>query len=149
MAESDNTIATEERLEKLNIFLQEKRTNWKERIHEISEELRDIKNIVNITVLVNSYRSMLIENIADMAVKIRKRYSAYNANYKIKYHGYLRYDYKLSDKRIDIFVQSDLRYKLDEIGFLEIQLEFYKEAVKTLDQMTWAIKNRIQAENIM
>jgi hypothetical protein len=137
------------RLKKLDIFLSVKRTEWKNRIKGLAEDLRDIKNITEITVFVSSYRAMLIENVADIAVKVRQRWSSYNVNYKLKYHSYMRYDFKLTDKRIDLMIQADLRYKLEEIGLLEVQLEFYKEAVKTLDQMTWGVKNRLQAENIM
>jgi len=149
MADLDKAVAAEERLVKLDKFLHIKRVEWKDRIKVLAEDLRDIRNVSEISVLVSSYRAMLIENVADMAVKVRQRYSAYNANFKIKYHSYKHYDLKLTDKVIEKMILADLRYKLEEIGYLEVQLEYYKEAVKTLDQMTWAIKNRIQAETIM
>ncbi len=147
MAEED-VEKIEERLEKLNEFLNTKRKEWTERVKSLAEDIRDVKKLSEVSVFVSSYRAMLVENIAEVAVKVRQRYSVYYVHYKQKYHSYMRYDFKLTDKRIDIMIQADLRYKLEEIGYLEAQLDFYKECVKTLDQMAWGIKNKIAIENL-
>ena len=149
MSDIEKADEVEERLDKLNNFLKEKRTEWTERIKGLAMDIRDISKLSDVSVYVSSYRAMLIENIAEIAVKVRQRYSVYYVHYKQKYHSYMRYDFKLSDKRIDIMIQADLRHKLEESGYLEAQLEFYKECVKSLDQMTWGIKNKIAIENLM
>lgn len=150
MAENTEDVQkTEERLEKLNMFLSEKRKEWTGRVKTLAEDIRDVKKLTEVSVFISSYRAMLVENIAEIAVKVRQRYSVYYVHYKQNYHYYIsRHDFKLTDKRIDIMLQADLRYKLEEIGYLEAQLDFYKECVKTFDQMTWAIKNKIAIENL-
>jgi hypothetical protein len=151
MAENNDDLdKVEERLDKLNAFLASKRREWTNRIKGLAEDIREVSKLSDVTVYVSSYRAMLVENIAEIAVKVRQRYSSYYVNYKQSYHYYIsRHDFKLTDKRIDIMIQADLRHKLEEIGQLEAQLEFYKECVKTLDQMAWGIKNKIAIENLV
>lgn len=136
-------------LEKLDEFLKLKRIEWRDRIKSLSEDIKDIKKLAEVGTLVSSYRAMLIENIANIAVKSRRLHGTYNVFYKQKYHYYKNYDFKLTDKVIHVMAEADLINDLMEIGHLDIQLDFYKEAVKTLDQMSWAIKNRIAIENLM
>jgi len=140
---------TEERLSNLDKFLKEKRNEWTIRIKSLSDDIKDIKKLTEVSSLVSSYRSMIIENIANIAVKSRRLHGYYNIYYKQKYYHYKQHDYKLNDKKMHIMIESDLTNELMEIGLLDIQLEFFKEAVKTLDQMGWAIKNRIAIENLM
>lgn len=138
------------RLKNLDDFLRERRIEWRERIEKLAKDLRHIDKLTEVSVLVSSYRAILIENIADISIKVRQRWSSYNVHYRQRYHYYItRHDFKLNDKRIDISIQADFKIKLDEIAYLEAQLEYYKEAVKTLDQISWQIKNRIAAENIL
>ncbi len=139
----------EEKFKKLEILLANTRSDWSKRLKDLTKNLRLITTLVETNALISSYRAMLVENTADLSIKIRKFKSSFNINYKQLYHKYLNHDYKLLDKRIDIMIHADLSYKLNQIGLLEAQKNFYIDQVKGLDQMAWAVKNRISIESLL
>jgi hypothetical protein len=45
-------------------------------------------------------------------------------------------------------IEADLSILDKQIGFLSTQIDFFKECIKTLDNTGWAIKNKLNINEI-
>ena len=141
-------MSEENKLEKLEEYFAAKRQDWSSKIRDIIHKLRDVKQLDEAIVLMLSYRQMIIESLTELNVKSKKAEAAYQSQYRVKYMGYFNHDYKLSDKQKDSMTKADLLEKKKQINLFETQIEFYRESIKTLDNMGWAIKSRISVEQM-
>jgi hypothetical protein len=73
-----------------------------------------------------------------------KRNGDYEELYQRRFRYYtLEYDIKLTGGEKEKFVKADLMPIRRQINILESHIEFYSECIRTLDNMAFAIKNRI------
>jgi len=141
-------LTNDEKLEAIEKQLAEQRTNWGDRIVTLVKTLNNVENLSDSQVTMLSYRQMIIDQLAKLNIRLRKIKSSYERSYKTKLLDYYNHDYKMSDKHKDAAVIADLHYIKKQINFIEIQIDYYSECVRTLDQMAWAIKNRINIATI-
>jgi hypothetical protein len=141
-------MAEEAKLEKLEEYFSAKRQDWSTKIREIVYKLRDVKQLDEAIVLMLSYRQMILESITELSIKGKKAEAAFQGQHRIKYMGYYNNDYKFSDKQKDTMAKADLIEKRKQIDLFDSQIEFYRESIKTLDNMGWAIKSRISVEQM-
>ena len=142
-------IQTElDKLNDLEKFLEKQRSEWGDRIVDLIAKIRDFDNLAEAQVTMLSYRHMIIDQIAKININLKKRQSSYNIQYKNKFLEYFNYDYKLNDKQKVNMVEADLSILDKQIGFLTTQIEYFKECIKTLDNVGWAIKNRLNINEL-
>ena len=142
-------IQTElDKLNDLEKFLEKQRSEWGDRIVDLISKIRDFDNLSEAQVTMLSYRHMIIDQIAKININLKKRESSYNIQYKNKFLEYFNYDYKLNDKQKVNMVEADLSILDKQIGFLTSQIEYFKECIKTLDNVGWAIKNRLNINEL-
>jgi len=145
----EEAVHTEQdKLVELERFLEKQRSEWGDRIMEVIEKIRDLDKLTEAQVTMLSYRHMVIDQIARINITLKKRESSYNIQYKNKFIDYFNYDYKLNDKQKVNMVEADLANLNKQIGFLSTQIDFFKECIKTLDNIGWAIKNRLNINEI-
>ena len=137
-----------DKLNELERFLEKQRSEWGDRIMEVIEMIRELDKLTEAQVTMLSYRHMVIDQIARINITLKKRESTYNIQYKNKFIDYFNYDYKLNDKQKVNMVEADLANLNKQIGFLGAQIDFFRECVKTLDNIGWAIKNRLNINEI-
>ena len=137
-----------DKLNELERYLEKQRSEWGDRIMEVIEMIRDLDKLIEAQVTMLSYRHMVIDQIARINITLKKRESSYNIQYKNKFIEYFNYDYKLNDKQKVNMVEADLANLNKQIGFLSTQIDFFRECVKTLDNIGWAIKNRLNINEI-
>ena len=95
-----------------------------------------------------STRQILIDNIAYINVKVKEQKATINSRYREAYIRYYEYDYKLGEKQKERFIENDLRDDNIILSHLENQLDFLRESVKTLDNMGFAIRNRLALKDL-
>ena len=83
-----------------------------------------------------------------MSIRIRAQKTSVDQKYKQKWIEYYNYDYKLTDKQREKFLQADLSLDNEFLELLETQKSFFEASVKTLDNMGFAIKNRLDMTRI-
>ena len=71
-----------------------------------------------------------------------------SGRYREAYIRYYNYDYKLGEKQKEKFLENDLADENMILSHLENQLEFYRDSVKTLDNMGFAIRNRLSLNGL-
>jgi hypothetical protein len=141
-------MSEETKLEKLEEYFAAKRQDWSTKIRDIVYKLRDVKQLDEAIVLMLSYRQMILESLTELSIKGKKAEAAFQNQHRIKYMGYYNNDYKFTDKQKDSMAKTDLIEKRKQIDLFDSQIEFYRESIKTLDNMGWAIKSRISVEQM-
>lgn len=146
--QNQETMSNDDKLKAIEDQLSEQRDKWGSRLIELIKSINNVENLAETQVTMLSYRQMITDQMAKLNIRLRKVKSTYERNYKTKLLEYYNHDYKMSDKHKDAAVIADLHFIKKQISFLEIQIDYYTECVRTLDQMAWAIKNRINIATI-
>ena len=138
-----------QQIEDQNKLLLEKftisRKEWSTKLDSIIKMLSDITKITELEVLRLSYRHMIVDTITDLNILIYKKQTEYSNYYKQLYINYkTNYNLKLNQSETDKFIESDLSEFKKQIYLIENHVYFFKECIKTVDNIAYAIKNKIQ-----
>lgn len=133
---------------KLDEYLGKQRLEWTDKIKSLTEDLKLGNNLEQVSSYSLSYRQILIENLTSMTIRIRSQKTTVDQKYKTKWIEYYNYDYKLTDKQREKFLLADLAEDNQLLELLESQKAFFEGTVKTLDNMGFAIKNRLDMSKL-
>lgn len=137
-----------EKLIQLDEYLSTRRVEWTDKIKDLTVSLRRGEKLEEVSAYTLSYRQILIENLATMSSKIRSQEATLDKNYKLKWIEYFNYDYKLSDRQREKFIDADLSDDRHIYDLLISQKNFIEGSIKTLDNMGFAIKNRLDISRL-
>lgn len=139
---------SKEKILELDKKLSTQRTSWSNKIKELAQGLRSINQMEEVISEVLSTRQILIDNMAYINMKVKEQKATINTRYREAYIRYYEYDYKLGEKQKERFIETDLRDDNMILSHLENQLDFLRESVKTLDNMGFAIRNRLALKDL-
>jgi len=139
-------------IKEANIELEKKMTSdresWQDKINKVVMMIKYVSELAECQVLMLSYRQQLLEKIADFKSIIYKRNSTWDKYYKIHYRDYtINYDIKLTNSEKNQFIKGDLSALKHQIDMLQSHVDYYQECIKTLDNMAFAIRNRIRLDD--
>ena len=137
-----------EKILKLDEYLGKQRIDWTDKIKQLTINLKKGIELEEVSAYTLSYRQILVEQLASMSNKMRAQKSTVDQKYKQKWIEYYQYDYKLTDKQRERFLEADLAEDRQLLDLLETQKSFIEASVKTLDNMGFAIKNRLDMSRI-
>lgn len=139
-----NKQAIEEKTAVIEEKLKADREQWGTKISDLVSRLKDVSQLADVQVFMLSYRQMLLDKSSEMKGNLFKRNGDYEELYQKRFRYYtLEYDIKLTGGEKEKFVKADLMPIRRQINILESHIEFYSECIRTLDNMAFAIKNRI------
>ena len=128
--------------------LSAQRNEWSVTIRNLAQSLRNI-NTMEITIAdVLSSRQTLVDQMAYINVKIKQQKKTIAARYREAYIRYYNYDYKLGEKQKEKFLENDLADDNMILSHLENQMDWLRDSVKTLDNMGFAIRNRLALKDL-
>ena len=136
------------KITQLDEYLIKQREDWTLKIKELTEELKLGNNLENVSAYTLSYRQILVETLATMGNRIKTQKSVVDKKYKDKWIEYYSYDYKLTDKMREKFVDADIADDTNILELLVTQKGFFEGSIKTLDNMGFAIKNRLDISRL-
>jgi hypothetical protein len=139
---------SKEKIIQLDEYLSSKRIDWTDKIKDLTVSLKRGENLEEVSAYTLSYRQILIENLATMGSKIRSQKATIDRGYKTKWLEYYNFDYKLSDKQREKFIEADLSDDRQIYDLLLSQKSFIEGSIKTLDNMGFAIKNRLDISKL-
>ena len=139
---------SKEKIIELDEKLGKQRSEWSSKIKEFADSLKYINGMEETIANVLSSRQSLIDQIAYMNTKIRDQKARLATRHREAYIRYYEYDYKLGEKQKERFMEADLADDYTILAHLENQLDFLKESVKTLDNMGFAIRNRLALKDL-
>ena len=137
-----------EKILKLDEYLEKQRLDWTQKIKDLTEDLKHGSNLEKVSAYTLSYRQIMVEQLASLGSRIRTQKSTVDRLYKQKWIEYYNYDYKLTDKQRERFLEADLADDKHMLELLETQKAFLEGSVKTLDNMGFAIKNRLDISKL-
>ena len=143
-----NDMATGEANTELAKRLVLDRSDWKSKVTDLVELLKEMATLAECQVLMLSYRQILLDKITDFKTTKHKRQAAYDRYYKLKYREYsINYDIKLSSGEKVAFIKADLSHLRNQMEMLQSHMDYYQECIKTCDNLAFAIRNRINLDD--
>tara|TARA_B100000900_G_scaffold325505_1_gene285342 strand:- start:278 stop:727 length:450 start_codon:yes stop_codon:yes gene_type:complete len=143
MAYDDQQIANDN--QQLSQRLEEDRALWADRIKGIVRDTKQMNKLADVQVSMLSFRQMLIDKTVEFKNILYRRKSSWDKYFKVKYREYsINYDVKLNSSEKASFIKADLSALKTQINMIETHIEYYGECIRTLDNMAFAIRNRIK-----
>lgn len=136
------------KLVRLDEMLAAQRLDWTNKVKALAEDLKAGTSLHEVASFALSYRQILVEALASIASKVRTQKGKIDKLYKEKWISYYTYDYKLTDSQREKFIKSDLSDELQLHEMLEDHKDFLTGTVKTLDNMGFAIKQRMDMKQL-
>jgi len=137
-----------EKILELDNKLTAQRTTWSNNIKELAQSLKHINGMEETIAGILSSRQTMVDQMAYLNTKIKEQKNAINARWREAYIRYYEYDYKLGEKQKERFIENDLVQENTRLALLENQVEFMRESVKTLDNMGFAVRNRLAIKDL-
>lgn len=139
----------DDKINKTNTTLEERfkdeRTDWNDKIIKLIESIKYTQNLAEAQITQLSYRQMLQDKLVEYRILHEKRQEMFDKQTVDRFREYkLSYDIKLSSSETQAFVQSDCRALKLQIKMIQTQIIYFEESIKTLDNLGFAIKNKIE-----
>lgn len=139
----------DDKINKTNVTLEERfkeeRTDWNNKIINLVESIKHTPKLTEAQVIQLSYRQMIQDKLAEYRILHEKRQEMLDKQSVDRFREYkLSYDIKLSSSETQAFVQSDCKALKLQIKMIHTQIIYFEECIKTLDNLGYAIKNRIE-----
>ena len=129
----------------LERLIQDDKRKWGEKISVIISMSGDMSKIGEAQVLMLSYRHQLVDSMTDTHFNLYKINTKYEKAFKERYLYYtLEDDRKFTGGEKDKFVRADLSELRRQSQMVESHIEFYRECIRTLDNLGFAIKRRME-----
>jgi hypothetical protein len=141
-------IEAKDKIQQLDEYLNKQREDWTLKIKELTEDLKLGNNLQDVSAYTLSYRQIMVEHLAVMGNRIKSQKAVVDKRYKEKWIEYFTYDYKLTDKMKERFIEADISDDTTILELLTIQKSFFEGSIKTLDNMGFAIKNRLDISRL-
>ena len=139
----------EKKVSELEEALEKERSEYTSKIGDLFPMINRIDKISEAQVLMLSYRHMLVEKLAKYRAANYKKKSNDQNYRKMRFEYYkTQHDVRLDYREINEFINSDMSLRIRQTDLLESQMSFYSQCIDTLDRMGFAIKNRLQIEEI-
>ena len=123
----------------------EERNDWNNKIITLIESIKHTSKLAEAQVIQLSYRQMVQDKLADYRILHEKRQEMLDKQTVDRFREYkLSYDIKLSSSEAQAFVQADCQALKLQIKMIHTQIVYFEESIKTLDNLGFAIKNKIE-----
>lgn len=139
----------DDKINKTNVTLEERfkeeRSDWNNKIITLVETIKHTSKLSESQVIQLSYRQMIQDKLAEYRILHEKRQEMFDKQSTDRFREYkLGYDIKLSSSETQAFVQSDCKALKLQIKMIQTQITYFEESIKTLDNIGYAIKNKIE-----
>ena len=149
----ENNNQTQQSQQSIDEILTEQRAKWTKEIEDLNTSMSSLIKVDELMNTVYSKRQAAVDYYYAMNNVILKQSREYNALYNkmfndIKVNGYngMRFT---SDQSIARQVEVDLADKKELIDLLVSQNAFIKETIATIDNIIYAIKDKIKIKEML
>lgn len=149
MSDENKSISLNEKYFKMNKnteeLLKTQRGQWVEKIEPLLETLRDgIEEMYEMQATALSYRHIIGDEINFYTTKLSKAIAEQKRIRKDKLINYtIKFQVKLNTSEKNVCIDADTSEMERYIELLQMHIEFLRESVKTLDNLQFAVKNKI------
>lgn len=130
---------------KLEEELKKEREEWKNKVIELVNMMKDNKKLSEAQVYQLSYRQLVQERLAIYRILIEKKQGQLENQMTARFREYsLSYDIKLSGSEKNAFVSADCQALKQQVNMIRAQITYFEECVKTLDNFGFAVRNKLE-----
>ena len=129
--------------------LVEQREKWTIKITTLAKGIKKLNGMEEVIANILHTRQLLVEQLMYVQIKFKDQKKQLDLKWKDAWIRYYNYDYKLTDKIREKFIEAELSDDKMILSLLENQIEFYRESVKTLDNMGFAVRNRLALKDLI
>lgn len=130
---------------KLEDELSKERAEWKDKVLELINMMKDNKKLSEAQVYQLSYRQQVQEKLATYRILVEKRQGMLETQMTARFRDYcLSYDIKLSSAEKNSFVSADCNALKQQVNMIKAQIIYFEECVKTLDNFGFAVRNKLE-----
>jgi hypothetical protein len=130
---------------KLEEELKKEREEWKNKVIELVNMMKDNKKLSEAQVFQLSYRQQAQEKLAAYRILLEKRQGMLETQMTSRFRDYcLSYDIKLSGAEKNSFVSADCNALKQQVNMIKTQITYFEECVKTLDNFGFAVRNKLE-----
>ena len=135
----------------LEDYIAQHQQQWSNVISEMNGMMKKFTDLPDLQMTIYSKRQNaldyyfnLLYQISAMSKEYKKQYAAKYNNYKV--NSQIRYN---SDTAINAQIESDLADVSYKLTLLENHSKYMQETIKTIDNLIYAISNRIRIEELI
>jgi len=130
---------------KLEEELTKERAEWKDKVIELINMMKDNRKLSEAQVFQLSYRQLVQEKLATYRILLEKRQGMLESQMTSRFRDYcLSYDIKLSSAEKNSFVSADCVALKQQCNMIKTQITYFEECVKTLDNFGFAVRNKLE-----
>lgn len=141
-------MSAEEKLQEVRDQYLKDRQSWVSIIKGMASRMKEIHDIAELQVDLFSKRQIVVEYISSLRVKCSKVYQKYRKNKSNALDDFTKTSqirYNKSD--VTTILEGVTAVDREYIDILETQIYYYEQTVKTIDNMIYGVKHRIELEN--
>ena len=126
------------------------RTEWTERIRELSIRMKNIREIAEVQVDLYSDRQKLLEYAYKLGQIVSNQNAKYRSDRRTKMVYYSEeHNVRYGSNEKTSLIEGDLSDLKKKIDIVDNHVSFVNETIKTVDHMLYGIKSRISLEEFM
>ena len=127
---------------------EQERNEWTEDVKSISSRFKNIEDMVEVQVDLYSKRQQAVEYMHQLMVLQSRLKKNWIAEYKKAYESlHLDADYRYSEKEKQRIAEEKTSTSKLKLEILQSHVDFFKETVKTIDNMIFGVKHRLEIED--
>lgn len=131
--------------EELEKRFKEEREDWNKKLFEVIGSIKDNKKLTEAQVIQLSYRQIIMDKLTEYRILCDKRQESYDKLIQKRSDAYENQSArKLSAVDKKIYLSGDYACLNRQIKMIERQIVYLEESVKTLDNLGFAIRNKIE-----
>jgi len=146
---SEEKIDFEKILEKLETDLITKQKSWNIIIENLSRKITcELKKTIDLSAEATSQRQLLIDERTNWLYKMYKDLPKLKQMRKKHFEWYsTKYPIKLNGTEKTKLIEADMAYYEAKMEYIQNYINFLTESIKSVDQILYAVKNKIDLYN--
>ena len=143
--DESKTQAVNEELEKR---FKTEREDWNKNLFEVINLIKDVKSITDAQIKQLSFRQIITDKLVEYRILADKRQESYDKLIQKRNDEYENQSAKrMSSTEKKVYLAGDYAALNRQIKLIERQIYFLEESVKTLDNLGFSIRNKIEIIN--
>ncbi len=127
---------------------EQERNEWTEEVKKISSRFKNVEDMVEVQVDLYSKRQQAVEYMHQLMVLQSRLKKNWIAEYKKAYEALLiDADYRYSEKEKQRIAEEKTSTSKLKLEILQSHVDFFKETTKTIDNMIFGVKHRLEIED--
>lgn len=124
------------------------RTEWTAEIKGIAARFKNVEDLVDVQVDLYSKRQQAVEYMHQLMVLQSRLKKAWVTEYKKAYDALgLEQDFRYSEKEKQRLADEKTSLSKLKLDVLQSHVDFFRETVKTIDNMVFGVKHRLEIED--